>query len=399
MNKKFSLGVCISLIAIACAITFVVTMTVSLNIYNSKIAGVEEREEIYTKLQEVDSYVRSNYLNDIDKDALLSGILNGYILGTGDSQAKYLTNSEYYQLQQIEKGKIVTAGMEVVREESGYIRVTDVYDASPAAVRGIKAGDIITNINNAGVLEIGADNAIRQLSGDEGTRLTVTIQRDGEETQYSLVRQLLEIISVKSAVHNGYGFIRITGFSELTGTQFTEALDKIRENENEIKGLIIDVRGTSGYLIQPLRDILNYLIPDSVLATAEYKSGSVNNIIVTSPREEFNVPVVVLADGSTSGCGELLTAILKDFKNAKIVGNVTAGNAVLTQTQSFRDGSAVVISGMKVSSAGSTSFNGAGIKPDFNIEMNVPVENDINNLADTGDLQIKKAFEIMETES
>lgn len=404
MNKKFSLGVCISLIAIACSITFVVTMTVSLNIYNSKIAGVEEREEIYSKLQEIDSFVRNNYLKEIDKDALLLSILNGYITGTGDIQAKYLTNAEYYLQQQMEKGKIVTAGMEVAREESGYIKVIGVYEGSPAEIRGIKTGDIITAINNTGVLELGAENAIKQLNGDEGTRITITIQRSGEETQYSLVRQLVEIISVNGTVFNGYGFIRINGFSELTGTQFNNTLDRI--NESGVKGLIIDIRGTSGYLIQPLREIFNRLIPGSVLANAEYKGGSVNNIIVTGSNDSENVsdsesgfPVVVLADANTSGCGELMTAILKDFKNAKTVGNTTAGNAVLTQTQSFRDGSAVRISGLKVSSAGGTVFDGIGIKPDFYIEMNTPIELNLQNLENTNDLQIKKAFEIMETES
>ena len=160
MNKKLSLGVTISLIAIACAITFVVTMTTSLNMYNQKIAGVQQREEIYTKMEEVDSFVRSNAIAAIDEEILVESIMNGYMDGIDDDYAKYYSASEYYQKQQIESGTLIGTGIVAVRDESGYVRVESVYAGSPAYEQSVVAGDIITAVNAVSVLEIGAETAI-----------------------------------------------------------------------------------------------------------------------------------------------------------------------------------------------------------------------------------------------
>ena len=100
MNKKVSLGVMISLIAVACAITFVLTMTVSLNMYNSMVAGIQERETINAKIKEIDTFVRSSSIYKPNENTLITGIANGYISGTSDKYAKYYTADEYYKLQQ-----------------------------------------------------------------------------------------------------------------------------------------------------------------------------------------------------------------------------------------------------------------------------------------------------------
>ena len=132
MNKKFSLGITISLIAIACAITFVLTVTVSTNMFNEKIAGINEREGIYTKIQEIDTYVRNSSLYTINEENLLNSIVKGYVSGLKDSDAYYLTADEYYKYQQVEKGVIIGAGIEAEREESGYIKISYIYPGSPA---------------------------------------------------------------------------------------------------------------------------------------------------------------------------------------------------------------------------------------------------------------------------
>jgi carboxyl-terminal processing protease len=369
-------------------------MSLSLDIYNQRIAGVGEREAIYAKLQDIDSYVRNNFFETIDEDRLAAGIMSGYMSGLGDNKSRYIPDLEFYELSQYMKGRIITTGVQVVRNEDGYIRITDVYDGSSAKIQGVEVGDIITHINNIQVLELGAENAIKLLSVDESARVNITIQRDGEEQRFSLIRQEIDLLTVRGIMHEDIGFIRISGFAENTGNQFDMIIDEMLAND--IKGLIIDVRGLSGCMIAPQRQILDRLLPRSAAAVAEYRNGSINTIIEITSDSDISLPITLIADGSTAEGGELFAAALKDFAAAQIVGTPTKGDPVFTTIRLLGDGSAVLLSNMKVRSGGGTSFDGEGIRPDFFIELATPADTDLDNLEYTLDLQIRKAFEVTE---
>lgn len=397
MNKKLSLGVSISLVAIAVAVTFVLTMTVSLQIYNSKIAGVNEREEIYGKLQELDSYVRSNFIGEIDNDGQLLSILQGYVAGTGDTFAEYLTPESYYEEQQRQRGRLISAGFYAERASSGYIRVTEVYEGSSAEAQGIIVGDVITAVDGVEVLAIGAEAALKRLTGDDGTRVTIGYQRAGAEAESraTLVRQEIVLQSAVGSVVGNIGYIRVSGFTDIAGAQLTALIDAYEKDG--AAGYIFDVRGTSGYLTAPLRTMMNRIIPSANAATAVYKDGQARNIVVTDDAAILQKPIVVLTNGETSALGELFAAILKDYAGAAIVGTPTRGNAVLTAVQAFRDGSAIRLSVAKMQSTGATFFDGIGISPDYFVDMSADRESNLANLESTADLQIKKAFDVIRT--
>ena len=160
MNKKISIGITISLVAIACALTFVVTMSFSLNMYNGKIADVQQREEMYTKMQEIDSYIKSYSIYDTDDTETKIGVYSGYLNGIDDKYAKYYTTNEYYYKTQLENGVLTGLGMELGREQGGYISVTGVYEDSPAFEAGIIEGDVITSVGGVSVLELGYEAAL-----------------------------------------------------------------------------------------------------------------------------------------------------------------------------------------------------------------------------------------------
>ena len=140
MNKKVSVSMLISLVAIACAITYVVTVTVSTNMFNRLIGGVTEREEIYSKIQEIDTYVRSASYYDIDEETLINGVVGGYVNGLEDAGARYLTSAQAYKKIQVESGTLISVGFEAEKEESGYIVVSQIYPNSPASSMNIQVG-------------------------------------------------------------------------------------------------------------------------------------------------------------------------------------------------------------------------------------------------------------------
>lgn len=390
MNKKISLGIAISLVAIGCAITFVLTWTVSLNIYNSKLGTSEKYEGVYAKLREIDTTVRQNYIGSVSDDSLENATINGYISGIGDKYASYISPSAYYELQQTQSGVILGAGFEAEEDTSGYLKITTVYKGSSAELNGVLAGDIITAIDGKSLLSMQQGQAMERLSGEVGTRLALQLLRDGESISVNLVRQQLEIESVSTRMINNIGYIQITSFNAKTAEQFANAMTTM--NAVGAKALIVDVRQNPGGVVSVLKPILNQFVPSAIAATVEYSDGSRKTLIETDSTNSVELPIAVLVDGGTVSAAELFAAVLRDEAGALIVGSQTFGKGVMQNTYEFSDGSALTLSVGKIYTKSGT-WNETGLKPDYSVELAggaVP-----GNISDDADSQLQKAIEVL----
>lgn len=391
MNKKISLGIAISLVAIGCAITFVLTWTVSLGIYNSKISTSEKYEGVYQKLREIDATVTQNYIGTVNDELLESSTINGYISGIGDKYAAYIPPSSYYELQQTQAGVILGAGFEAEEDSSGYLKITNVYKGSSAELNGVLSGDIITAIDGKSLLSMEPGQAKERLSGEVGTRLALQLLRDGESISVNLIRQQLEIESVSSKlISENIGYIQITTFNAKTAEQFTNAVTSV--TDDGAKALIIDVRQNGGGIVSALKPILNQFVPSALAATVEYSDGSRKTLIETDSTSSIDLPVAVLVDGGTVSAAELFAAVLRDEYGATLIGSQTFGKAVMQNTYEFSDGSALTLSVGKIYTKSGT-WNETGLKPDYAVELTagaIP-----GNISDDADAQLQKAIEVL----
>lgn len=392
MNKKISLGVAISLVAIGCAITFVLTWAVSLNVYNSKIGTSEKYEGMYAKLREIDAAVRTNYIGNFDEEDVEASAISGYIAGLGDKYSSYMTGSAYYQIQQTDNGLILGAGFEAEDDGSGYLRITTVYTGSSADIAGVKVGDMITEIDGKSLLSMAPGTASEKLSGEVGTRMSLKLLRNGDEVSVNLIRQQMEIESVTGEFYDGnIAYIRISTFNAKTAEQFGNVLNSV--TAVGAKSLIIDLRQNSGGTISALKPMLNRFIPAAIVATAEYADGSRKAIIETDSNTVVDLPVAVLVDSGTASAAELFAGALRDEYGAVIVGTQTFGKALLQNTYEFSDGSALTISTAKVYLTKSGTWEGTGIKPDYVAELTIDTLP--GNLTFESDSQLQKAVEIL----
>lgn len=140
MNKKISLGATITLMIMAAAVTFSITMIYYMDVFNGKVYNLKERETMYSKLSELDRIVRANYIGEIDEDALNEALADGYIVGSGDKYARYFTPEEYESYMVDLEGRVVGIGVSAQQDPSGYILVNEVYADSPAAMVGLQGG-------------------------------------------------------------------------------------------------------------------------------------------------------------------------------------------------------------------------------------------------------------------
>lgn len=393
MNRKISLGLTISLIAIGCAITFVLTWTVSLGIYNSKIASSEKYDGVYEKMKELDAAVRANYIGarTINDETLTMSILSGYVNGIGDKYASYMQANAYYELQQTTSGVINGTGLEAENNGSGYLAVTKVYKNSSADSNGVKAGDVITEIDGKSLLSMTPEDALQRISGEIGTKVTLKLLRAGEEISVTLVRQQVDIESVtEKMLENRIGFIRVTAFNAKTAEQFSTALNTL--TAQGAAALIIDVRQNGGGTISSIQPMLNRLIPAAVIAYSENADKVRKTLVETDGADYIDLPMTVLADGGTASAAELFAVALRDERGASIVGTQTYGKASIQSVISFPDGSALTLTTAKIIPSKSDSYDNVGIKPDYQIEL--PTGIMFEYLSEQDDTQLQKAIEI-----
>lgn len=383
MNKKISLGLALSLIAIASAVTFILTSFFSLQSFNQKVVDVNEKAQKYSALQVLDSYVRENYLSDIDEQELSDGILKGYVSGIGDKYSEYLTAEEYQNEKSENAGELVGIGLTLTKDESGYIRIAEILQDSPVEEAGLVAGDIITFVDGADVLDIGFENAVEAMRGQEGTDITLTIRRDGIDTDMIFTRRSMELTTVTGEMLSDYvGYIKISGFKKNTSQQFIDTLERL--TSNGAKALIFDLRDNSGGLVSVLEECVDPLLPEGVVATAEYKDGH-SETLVYSDSSELNLPMVVLVNDVTASAGELFAASLRDFGKAVLVGEQTYGKGVMQTTTEFEDGGALILTVAEYKTVFSECYDGVGLTPDYIVE----------NTSEGDDQQFDKAVEVI----
>ena len=394
MNKKISVGLAITITAICCAITFVLTSSLSLNTFNSNVQGVKERAEMYKKLDTIDNYIRNYYIGEYDQQKLLDAISQGYVSILNDKWARYTSTADYLKEKKSDDGYLVGIGITASKDKSGYIYVETVKSGSPAQEMNIKAGDLIIAVNDKQVLSEGYEESVKAISGESGTSVTLTIRSDGEDKTISLTRKEIEIISVNSKMIDNIGYIQITEFNSKTTTQFKQAVNALISSG--AKGLIFDVRNNGGGLLDPTLNMLDFLLPKGDIATATYKNGK-TEVLGTSDKSEIDTPMIVLVNSRTASAAELFASALRDYDKAKLVGSNTYGKGVMQDTYQLQDGSAVTFTIAKFQTTKTPNFDGVGLKPNYEVTLENDTAADLEKLDKTTDTQLKKAIEILST--
>ncbi|WP_052446861.1 S41 family peptidase [Candidatus Soleaferrea massiliensis] len=394
MNKKISLGAALSAIIITIAVTFSITMVFSMQSFNEKVLSLEERENMYTKVAEVDRLVRQNYIGTIDEEYLNDEIADGYIRGTGDTYGTYLTAKQYKQLMDSYTGKMVGIGIGSEKDASGYIKVKQVYDESPAESAGLKEGDLIVKVDDLDITTNNYSDAIDKLSGEAGTKVTIVIHRDTQEITTEITRRQFEIRTVESKmIGDQNGYIKITEFNDSTTTQFQDALDELADQGAQ--SLIFDVRGNPGGTINSVADILDILLPEGTIVSATYKNGK-TEVLKESDADEVELPMVVITNEKSASAAELFTQALKDYDKAKSVGAKTFGKGSMQTVFQLSDGSALDLTVAKYNPPMSDNFDGIGVKPDYEVQLPADVLSGEVALAEANDSQLQKALEVIE---
>lgn len=395
MSKKVSLGVAATVTLIAMAVTFSMTMTVSMNMFNNTVSSVKNKERMYNKLSEVDRYVRANEYFDINDDTLNDTIASGYMLGISDRYARYYSAKAYSERVGLANGRLMGIGVAVVKDpSSGYARIIRVYDNTPATNVGLEVGGFITAIGDTSTRSM-SDTATMTsaLLGEEGSTVNIkylTPLREEQSFEITHANYTTPSISTVRLMDNGVGYLRIDSFTSGTAVEFRNAVNSL--TNQGATSLIFDLRDNSGENLNAALVATDYCVPSGLIAQSQDKGGNVADLRM-SDENEITLPMVCLVNGSTASGAELFANALRKMAGATIVGSTTAGKGVLlSDPQSLSDGSAVVITmGILLDNEGK-NWNGTGLTPDVDASLTNDEQSSYYDFTVDNDPQITKAI-------
>lgn len=395
MSKKVSLGVAATVTLIAMAVTFSMTMTVSMNMFNNTVSSVKNKERMYNKLSEVDRYVRANEYFDINDDTLNDTIASGYMLGISDRYARYYSAKAYSERVGLANCRLMGIGVAVVKDpSSGYARIIRVYDNTPATNVGLEVGGFITAIGDTSTRSMSDTAAMTSaLLGEEGSTVNIkylTPLREEQSFEIAHANYTTPSISTVRLMDNGVGYLRIDSFTSGTAVEFRNAVNSL--TNQGATSLIFDLRDNSGENLNAALVATDYCVPSGLIAQSQDKGGNVTDLRM-SDENEITLPMVCLVNGSTASGAELFANALRKMAGATIVGSTTAGKGVLlSDPQSLSDGSAVVITvGILLDNEGK-NWNGTGLTPDVDASLTNDEQSSYYDFTVDNDPQITKAI-------
>ena len=347
-------------------------------------AGYEDMLKVYkkySKLEEIYSYIDENYYTDVDDDKLMEGIYSGLVKALDDPYSSYMSKDKFREWNSDISGEFGGIGVTFTKDDNGEFLIVSVIDDTPAYKAGIRAGDTIEAVDGKTYEDM--NDIVAVIRGKEGTSLKLTYKRDDSKKTVTIVRDTIQIESVKSEIRkDNIGYIRISSFIETTAEDFKKALSEMESAK--VKGMVIDIRNNGGGLVNEGLEVADELLGKCTLVC--YVDNKGNKTYSYSDKDKTDIPYVLLVDGATASTSEILTAAVRDNNGGKIVGTKTFGKGIIQNTSQFKDGSALKLTVMQYLSPDGNEIHKKGVKPDYVVKLK---KND-----DT-DYQLNKAVELL----
>ena len=345
------------------------------------------------KMTEIQSYVNQFFLDDIDQEKMQDAVCKGMVNGLGDTYAAYYNEEEYQDMKEKTSGNYCGIGAVVSQSATdGAISIVQTIKGGPAEKAGMKSGDMIVEVDGISTQGMDLTALISKTKGDAGTKVKVTVLRDGHQKKYTITRKEIHSQTVESRMlDNKIGYIAVSSFEEVTKQQFRDALKKL-EKEGE-KSLIIDLRNNGGGLLSTAVDMLDRLLPKGTLVYTKDKNGE-KEIYSATDEESFDKPVAILVNENSASASEVFSGAMQDYKKAVLVGTTTFGKGIVQTVFDLPDGTALKLTTSKYYTPKGRNIHGTGLEPDIPVTLDETIYNQKKSGL-TIDNQMERAVEYL----
>ncbi len=371
-----------TLLALAAGIAMGLSLSLSRGVLADKEATTDETLpwEDARLLAEVLERVRQDYVESIDDHALMENAIRGMVSAL-DPHSAFLDTEEYDEIRISTTGAYSGVGIEVTLED-GAVKVVAPIEGTPAARAGIKAGDVIVSIDNVPVDSAGLNDAINRMRGEPGTSVKVSVTRALVEQplEFVLERSNVQVHSVKQELlEPGFGYVRITHFSETTPSDLTKAIAELKSisPQGRLKGLVLDLRNNPGGVLEAAVSVSDAFLDDGAIVSASGRAAESKFEMDATPGDLLDgADMVVLVNGGSASASEIVAGALKDHGRAMLIGRTTFGKGSVQTVMPLSDGRAIKLTTSRYFTPSGASIHEKGIDPDIVVERDQdPVEN------------------------
>ena len=346
------------------------------------------------KIKALEALIQRDYLGEIDEDQLAEGLYAGLVSGLGDVYSRYYTAEEYKQENSATMGAYVGIGVTMQKNKEGGVEIVECYEGGPADHAGIKAGDIISDIDGTDITDMDVSDVVDMIREGNKKQAVLTIHRQNVENPMKITVEITDVTlpSVfEEMLKDQVGYIRISEFTDVTPDQFREAFSSLKKKGME--KLIVDLRGNPGGLLTSVCSILNEILPEGLIVYTEDKYGE-RQEQKSEGKTPLEIPLAVLVNENSASASEIFAGAVQDHGIGTIVGTTTYGKGVVQELLPLKDGSAVKLTISDYYTPKGNSINNTGIRPDVEVKLNPELLNQ-EEITHEEDNQLQEALKVL----
>ena len=347
------------------------------------------------KLDRLENLIQERYIGEADGEAMEDAAAAAMVKATGDRWSYYIPASQYEAHKEQSENAYVGIGITIQQAEdgSGFLIVM-VNQNGPAQEAGVQVNDLLIAVEDQDVRVMTADQVRELIRGEAGTKVSLTVMRQGEHQTLAVERRRIEsAVATGQMLTDGIGLVKISNFDERCASESIAVIQKLQQEG--AKKIIFDVRNNPGGYAEELVKLLDYLLPEGDLFRSVSYDGTEK--VDTSDADCLDMPMAVLINGSSYSAAEFFAAALQEYQAATIVGEPTVGKGVYQTTISLGDGSAVALSTGKYFTPKGNSLTDVGVTPDVRVDVDEETAEKIyyGTLGYADDLQIQAAIQVL----
>lgn len=348
-------------------------------------------KEVKDKIRMLEGSIDQNYIGEVSDEDMATGIYKGIVDATGDQYSEYYTKEEMEKVQESSTGIFFGIGAYVgIDINTGYPKLTGIMEGAPAEKAGLKAEDLVIEVDGENVREMELNDVVSRIKGEQGTEVELTIYRQGE-TDYqhiTVMRDKVESPTVTLEMLEGdIAYLVIRQFEQVTIDQFQEKLQEAKDKK--VKGVLLDLRNNPGGTLDSVVKIARQLLPEGLIVYTEDKYGNRNEFKCDGTKK-ITVPLVVLVNENSASASEILSGAIKDYGIGTLVGKTTFGKGIVQKVFKISDGTAVKLTISHYYTPKGNDIHEKGVEPDVEVELDTE-----KYLEDGTDTQYEKALSIL----
>ena len=389
-------------LAILTVVSMIIGSVITIAIKDFDVAKVNtnKTEVSYSKtkkgfdsLYETYDTIMSEYYKDVDSDKLIEGAINGMLESLDDEHTMYFDKKSKEEFDSELSGNYYGIGAQIQLTSDETIKITKVFDDSPAKKAGLKEEDVFVSVDGTSVKGKSATEVANMLKSDSVKTSTIVVKRNDKELTFKVTKENITLFSVSSEMldNNGknVGYLSVSIFGQKTYSQFKDALTKLEKQDMD--SLIIDLRGnTGGYLSTVTNMLEEFIDKGNVIYQIQSSSGVKQYKTVKASEKKYKI--VVLIDGGSASASEIMSAAMKEVYGATLVGQTTYGKGTVQTTRDLSNGSMIKYTIEKWLTPSGKNIDKEGIKPDYEVELGDSYK---NNPTKENDVQLQKALDLL----